>query len=91
MTKLEAAIVEIFLVREIEDKDPSKSLRRSVSVSLAATYLLVAALIKHVSHSSEHRRRPSNYHRPREAYVHTPTMRKCAIIVVDDAVWCRRA
>lgn len=47
----------------------------SFRFSLSRCYLSTCGCTnKHVSHSSEHRGRPSNHHRPREAYVHTLTM-----------------
>lgn len=48
----------------------------SFHFSLSRCYLSTCGCTnKHMSHSSEHRGRPSNHHRPREAYVHTLTMR----------------
>lgn len=68
----------------------SHSKRRSAEVlasfhfSLSRCYLSTCGCTnKHVSHSSEHRGRPSNHHRPREAYVHTPT---CVIIVMSRVI-----
>lgn len=56
----------------------------SFHFSLSRCYLSTCGCTnKHVSHSSEHRGRPSNHHRPREAYVHTPT---CVIIVTSRAI-----
>lgn len=56
----------------------------SFHFSLSRCYLSTCGCTnKHVSHSSEHRGRPSNHHRPREAYVHIPT---CVIVVTSRVI-----